>query len=105
MKSGRVSPDARVLCATTLILSFVRLSEIVVNTSLVIAPLGAGILVFDETFAQLDNENLEYSVDMLKGIKVNHTFIVSHAENFPYYDNTIITNFNKNTGTTKYNMN
>ncbi|QIG71347.1 SbcD-like subunit of palindrome specific endonuclease [Rhizobium phage RHph_TM30] len=47
---------------------------------------GAGLLIFDETFGELDPTNLEYTVDMIKSINVQNILIVSHHEAFPYYD-------------------
>lgn len=47
---------------------------------------GVGLLIFDETFHDLDLTNLEFAVDLVKSLQCRMTFIVSHTEGFPYYD-------------------
>lgn len=61
---------------------------------------GIGLLVFDETFHDLDLTNLEKVVDLLKGMQCRTTFIISHTENFPYYDAQIQASMDENGATT-----
>lgn len=51
---------------------------------------GLGVLIFDETLGQLDTGNLEYSVDLLRSMDTPNIFIVSHEDNFPYFDQTLL---------------
>lgn len=64
---------------------------------------GVGMLIFDETFKFLDNENLEIVVDVIKSIQCGSAFIISHEEGFPYWDLSIQTKVD-NSGHTKYTM-
>lgn len=50
---------------------------------------GIGALIFDESLKELDSENLEYAVEYLKQIETHDMFIISHVDNFPYFDSTI----------------
>jgi hypothetical protein len=64
---------------------------------------GVGLLVFDETFKYLDNENLELVVELIKSMQCHSTFIISHAEGFPYWDLAVQTKVD-NTGYTSYTL-
>ena len=64
---------------------------------------GVGILIFDETFKHLDNENLELVVDIVKEMQCHSTFIISHADGFPYWDLAIQTGIDKS-GSTVYTL-
>lgn len=64
---------------------------------------GVGLLIFDETFKYLDNENLEHVVDIIKMMQCHSTFVVSHAEGFPYWDHAVQTKVDKS-GNTSYTM-
>jgi hypothetical protein len=64
---------------------------------------GIGLLIFDETFKFLDNDNLEIVVDLLKSTECCCIFIISHAEGFPYWDLSIQTRVDKS-GYTTYTM-
>lgn len=50
---------------------------------------GIGALIFDESLKELDAENLEYAVEYLKQIETHDMFIISHVDNFPYFDSTV----------------
>lgn len=51
---------------------------------------GIGLLIFDESLKELDPDNLEYAVEYLKQIETNDMFIISHVDNFPYFDSSLI---------------
>lgn len=65
---------------------------------------GCGLLIFDETFGQLDTENLEFTVNLIKDVDARNLIIVSHHESFPYYDSHIVARLSDN-GTTQYTIN
>ncbi len=47
---------------------------------------GVGLLVLDETLSSLDENNVKEVVDLLKSGVINSTILVTHLDNFPYYD-------------------
>lgn len=49
----------------------------------------SGLMMFDETFKFLDSKNTEIAVDQLKDLNCRSIFIVSHLDNFPFYDQII----------------
>jgi hypothetical protein len=62
------------------------LADLTILEKLVRIAGGIGMIIFDETFRYLDNENLEVAVDLVKAMQCHSTFIVSHTEGFPYWD-------------------
>lgn len=50
---------------------------------------GVGLLIFDETFHDLDSSNLELAVNLIESLQCDTTFIISHTEGFPFYDTQI----------------
>jgi DNA repair exonuclease SbcCD ATPase subunit len=75
------------------------ISDLTILEKLVKLAGGVGLLIFDETFKSLDNENLETAVDLLKSLQCHSTFIISHEQVFPYWDVTIQTKVDNLGGT------
>lgn len=75
------------------------ISDLAILEKLIKLAGGVGLLIFDETFKSLDNENLEVAVDLLKSLQCHSVFIISHEQVFPYWDITIQTKVDKVGGT------
>lgn len=78
-------------------------SDITILEKLIRLVGGVGLLIFDETFKYLDLDNLEKIVELIKSMRCHSTFIVSHAEGFPFYDTLIQTTVDKS-GHTLYTV-